>query len=194
MTRFHQLELLLKGILVGAVLSSSVVGQQKPKRHRGIDIGQTQHFTHCVGPLQRVAMESVLREFIWEHWSQKRRGRISARFYSIDSGPITQKIEIKLNKAGNWTVISTVEEKFSWISALLRPKLWLQAESTVETFDLLDRVEPATTPVPFVGELPDLAKINGDRIEVITTSESRSPETYRLSFHSTIKPAANWLF
>jgi hypothetical protein len=138
-------------------------------------------------------MGAELRGFIWEHWSQKRRGRIAARFYSIDSSPTTQTVEIRPDRSENWIVVSTVEKKCSRIFAVLWPQCWFEARTTVETFDILSRVEPATTPVPFVGELPDLETISGDRIEVITTRESRSPEKYRLSFQSTIRPDSNWL-
>lgn len=55
----------------------------------------------------RNSMLSALREFIWDHWHNRKRGHVVTTFYSKEGEPITYSFFIEPDEKGSWHV--TVE-------------------------------------------------------------------------------------
>lgn len=61
------------------------------------------------GPVQDV--EQQLKDFIWRHWKEKRRGFVIATFYSIEGHPSTSFTFIEPSAEGRWRIDTKIERK-----------------------------------------------------------------------------------
>ena len=179
-------------ILCGFLVSTNVNGQHKPIRPSdSVEVGPTLDFTYGIGQFGRAYLEAGLREFIWEHWAQRRRGRIAAIFHGIDGPPKKHSFEIRQDKKGSWILVSKVERSRAWYQMVVG---WKWKTERFEIFDVVDRVEPTTMPRSFSGTLPNLDGDIGNRLELVKNSGYRSPDKYRLFFQSRAKADSDLLF
>ena len=86
-------------------------------------------------------MRPKLREFLWEHWSQKRLGRVVATFYSIEGDPTTHHLYIEPGGDGRWRVVSEYESECCWFYSMEKPKKKREHRKGVEIYDTVERVE-----------------------------------------------------
>jgi hypothetical protein len=92
-------------------------------------------------------MRPKLREFVWEHWRQKRLARVVATFYSIEGDPITYRMFIEPDATGRWRVLSEYESECCALYALekKRKKIKRQRETGIVIYDIVERVEELKT-------------------------------------------------
>jgi hypothetical protein len=105
------------------------------------DDGGTFDFNWGVGPQAHERMRPKLREFLWEHWSQKRLGRVVATFYSIEGDPATYHLYIEPGEDGRWHVVSEFETECCWFYSMEKPKRKREHRKGVEIYDRVERVE-----------------------------------------------------
>ena len=100
------------------------------------DDGGNFDFTYQVGPLGRAEMSAKIRAFLWSHWVEKKRGRISATFYSIEGIPTRTLFIIGTDKDGKWIVTEKLIESSAWF--------WKKDTTTTSIYRDVDRVEIVT--------------------------------------------------
>ncbi len=109
------------------------------------DDGGIFDFNWSLGPQVHERMRPKLREFIWEHWHQKRLARVVATFYSIEGDPITHRMFIEPDASGRWRVLSEYESECCALYALEKKKRKRQRERGIVIYDIVERVEELKT-------------------------------------------------
>jgi hypothetical protein len=99
--------------LVLLTLSLSTSGQA-PRDSRP-DKGEDVKFYYRFGRYWHEERTAKLRVFVWQHWSEKRPGRIRAFHYGIDGGPTITAFAIKKDRDGIW-VVNEVVTRRCWTS------------------------------------------------------------------------------
>jgi hypothetical protein len=60
-------------------------------------------------------IERRVKDFIWQHWKEKRRGFVIVTFHSIEGEPSTSFMFIEPDAKGRWHVDTKIERKlFDW--------------------------------------------------------------------------------
>jgi hypothetical protein len=129
------------------------------------DNGGTFNFTWEVAP-DHEQMRAKLREFIWQHWHQKRWGRAMATFYTIEGDPSTYNFYIEATSEGRWRVVSEYEIECCWFYAMDKKKKKRKVERGVDVYDVVVRIADV--------------KSSGFGSEEIGESEIRESTLYRL--------------
>lgn len=121
-----------------------------------------------LSPPARSRVVGEIRGFLWEHWKQRRVGRVTATFYTIEGDPTSSTFFIEPDTKGCWSIRV---ESVSTISALLPKGRRPRYETTKDSYDAVERIEaiggsPATsTPIP--------------------EQDARQPQTYKLRLKNT---------
>jgi hypothetical protein len=105
------------------------------------DGGGTFDFNWGIGPKAHERMRPKLREFLWEHWSQKRLGHVVAIFYTIEGDPTTHNLYIEPDESGRWRVVSEHESECCWFYALEKKKRKRERRKGTEIYDTVERIE-----------------------------------------------------
>ena len=79
------------------------------------------------------SVKGKVRDFIWQHWQQHRRGYAVVTFHSIEGEPSTSHMFIEPNRDGVWHLSVRIERKLidrrGWSNPELRGKLIPQTNS-----------------------------------------------------------------
>jgi hypothetical protein len=154
-------------LLLTVFVGQTVLAQNVQKRDLArYDDGGNFDFNWAAGPEAHERMRPKLRQFLWEHWSQKRLGHVVAAFYSIEGDPIRHTFYIEPDGNGRWHVVSEYERECCWSYALLKKKRKRKLEKGKWSFDTVERVEQTE-------------KGKG-AWKVIPEGENREPGTYWL--------------
>jgi len=114
---------------------------------------------------QHDQMRAGLREFVWQHWREKRMGRVVAIFHSIEGDPTTYTFYVEPDVNG-WRVVSEYETECCWFYAMDKKKRERKIERGVEIYDVVVRVANGNS--------------GADVTKEIGESEPREPSGYRL--------------
>ena len=114
-------------------------------------------------------MRSKVRAFLWEHWSQRRLGRITATIYTIEGDPTTTTFYVEPDKKGTWQVATEYESECCWFYG--REGKERKRETGKGSFNIVERV---------VGGRDEKSKEFQIEWSVIPEGEKRQPNTYAL--------------
>lgn len=104
-----------------------------------------------------------IRSFLWEHWKEKRRGLVTATFYTIEGDPTTSCYFVEPDAKGAWHIRIDSE---SIISAMLPKGRKPRREISRDSYDEVDRIEKTSE--------------NAANPIVVAKQEVREPQTFRL--------------
>lgn len=161
-----------------AAMPQATRGRLAPK----IEIGPTYEFSFSDSQLQRSSKEAAIRGFVWEHWVQKRAGKVTAKFYSIEGDPTIHTFSVRPDRNGRWAIISEIRSCCGRLYYFRKP--WQRRESTAvaEAYRSMDRVEPMTEP----------SSADDTKIIKLEDSDPRPADKYRLRFRSLQTAAGYW--
>jgi hypothetical protein len=114
-------------------------------------------------------MRAKLRAFLWEHWSQRRRGRITATIYAIEGDPTTTAFYVEPNESGEWQVTTEYDSECCWFYSTEGKEK--RQDTGKYSYNVVERV---------VQGRDDAAKEFKSVWSVIPHSEKRPPNTYAL--------------
>lgn len=116
-----------------------------------------------VGVESRIKLEAKVREFVWEHWHQRRLGYLSITKYSKEGEPSTSHFFVEANDDGVWHVAVTIDR----VLIERRGSKRQRHESITYDAYVLERLE-----------VPESGLSQGI---LIPEREVRIPESYRLA-------------
>jgi len=148
--------------LSNEVVHSTQVAKRELSKY---DNGGAFDFAWDIAP-QHDQMRAKLREFVWQHWREKRMGRVVAKFHSIEGDPTTYTFYIEPDVHGRWRVVSEYETECCWFYAMDKKKRKRKIERGVEIYYVVVRLASG--------------KPGGAVTKEISESESREPSGYRL--------------
>ena len=143
-------------------------GQQGKHEVPRYDEGGTFKTTLDVPAAQRIKMSGEIRAFIWEHWSEHRRGKLQIIAQSIEGQVSLQKIFIEPAANGHWRVRDEEEA------------------------DIHKGVYPAK-PQMRIDEYDEVRRIDMDSRQTIPASQKRTAGTYQLLLLNSSK-GVQWAF
>jgi nuclear transport factor 2 (NTF2) superfamily protein len=121
-------------------------------------------------------MRSKLRAFLWERWSKRRPGRITATIYTIEGDPTTTTFYVEPDKNGDWRVATEYESVCCWSDGMEGKER--KRETGKEFYNVVERI---------VGGRDDKAKQFQIIWSVIPEGEKRQPHTYTLRLRKTTR-------
>lgn len=114
-------------------------------------------------------MRSKLRAFLWEHWSQRRLGRITATIYTIEGDPMKTAFYVEPGESGDWRVTTEYESECCWFYGMEGKER--KRETGKGFYNVVERV---------VGGRDEKAEEFQSVWSVIPEGEKRQPNTYAL--------------
>jgi hypothetical protein len=128
--------------------------------------GGTFDFSWSLGPKARERMKSEMREFLWEHWKQKRLAHVVATFYTIEGDPTTHNLYIEPDENGHWHVVSEYKRECCWFYAMEKKKRKRERRKGTDIYDTVERIE----------------EIKNGKVtwKVISDGYRRAPSVYRI--------------
>lgn len=150
--------MLLCFVLVCAAFASLGFGQASKKRDINVyDDGGIADFGWGVVSDHKIR-GARLREFIWTHFNEKRRGHIKAAFYSFEGDPFYEHVFVEPNAKGDWRIVIESEGYCCWFYALEKPRKRQTVNRRTETYAAVERRQayrgvPAINPDYMGGEL-----------------------------------------
>lgn len=121
-------------------------------------------------------MRSKLRAFLWEHWSQRRLGRITATLYSIEGDPTRITFFVEPDESRAWRVATEYESNCCWFHNMQGEEKKLETGTGV--YYAVERV---------VGVRDAKSKDFRSTWSVIPENEKRRPDTYALRLRKRVK-------
>ena len=109
------------------------------------------------------SIEPKIRQFLWEHWQEKKKGHLDVTFYSKEGEPTRHSLFIAPNNNNRWLVI--VETKRTFLRQGRKEKKTFQTISK-SFFDVVERLE--------------LTKDGLETKEIIPDQKRREPQKYAL--------------
>lgn len=148
--------------------------EMKPRDLSRYEDGGSYDLSWSRGGEELEEMRSKLRAFLWEHWSQRRLGRITATLYSIEGDPTKIAFYVEADEGGAWRVATEYERDCCWFDSVEGRER--KRETGKASYYAVERV---------VGGRDEKAK--GFRItwSVIPEREERQPNTYALRLRKT---------
>jgi hypothetical protein len=65
------------------------------------------------------------RDFLWEHWTQKRPARVVVTVYTIEGDPTTYNLFVEFDRGQRWRVVAKYESfTMSWSASQSPGKTW----------------------------------------------------------------------
>lgn len=138
-------------------------GQATKRDLAGYDKVGPYRFDNDLHPQEKDKLLGELRNFLWQHWKEQRRGLITSTFYTIEGDPTDSYYFVEPNARGVWYL--RVESK-STITALLPKGQKPKSKSICNDYDIVDRIEPSGATTLNTVLIPE--------------TEMRDPQTYRL--------------
>jgi hypothetical protein len=138
----------------------------------GYDDGGAFNFAWELAP-QHEQMRARLRDFIWQHWREKRLSRVTAIFHSIEGDPTTYNFYIEPDNEGRWRIRSQYETECCWFYAMEKKKRKRKLKKAVDVYDLVVRVKNTNS--------------GGAEQNEIADSDRSSPTEYRLRLGRRVK-------
>lgn len=121
------------------------------------------------------AMRAEIRDFLWQHWSDRKLGCVVATFYSIEGEPSTGSYCVEPDEKGVWHIAVSVKRTF--IDRV--PSSNQAATKKVNT----DMLEYKADMLEYKAYYIDRVRVSANGIEkygVLAESEVCPPELYRL--------------
>lgn len=129
-------------LLLTLFVGQPTLGQNVQRRDlTRYDDGGTFDFNWGAGPQAHERMRPKLREFLWEHWSRKKLGRVVAIFYTIEGDPTAHNLYIEPGEDGRWRIVSEYESECCWFYSMEKKKKKRERRKGVEIYDTVERVE-----------------------------------------------------
>jgi len=88
-------------------------------------------------------MASTVRDFVWEHWTNKRLGHVARTIYSIEGDPTAYHLFVEPDANQTWHVVMTYRSNCCWYYGLEKPKRKRRIETGAVRFDIVERVPTA---------------------------------------------------
>lgn len=176
--------ILLVAVFAVALLTPGARGdatqEQKPRDLSRYEDGGSYDLSWGRGGEDLEAMRAKLRVFLWEHWSQRRTGRITATLYTIEGDPTKTTFYVEPDGSGAWRVATEYERECCWFYGMEGKER--KRETGKGSYYVVERV---------FGGRDEKAK--GFRItwSVIPESEDRQPNTYALRLRKPVRNQAD---
>ena len=139
----------------------SSFGQNRHKRDlTKYENGGAFDFRWSVAPDAHKRMASSVRDFIWEHWTNKRLGHVARTVYTIEGDPTTYHLFIEPDANQTWHLVMTYRSNCCWYYGLGKPKRKRRIETGAARFDIVERV-PTSEPDGYILRL----RKTGDKID-----------------------------
>lgn len=122
-------------------------------------------------------MRAKLRAFVWEHWSQRRLGRVTAVIYTVEGDPTTNTFYVEPNESGGWQVATEYESECCWFYGAEGKER--KRETGKGAYNVVERVAG--------GGRDDKAEEFQIVWSVIPEGERRPPQTYALRLRKTAR-------
>jgi hypothetical protein len=92
-------------------------------------------------PYTNANMRPKLREFLWEHWTQKHLAHVVVTVYTIEGDPTTYNLFVEPDRDQRWRVVAEYERECCWDYAMEKPKRKRERKKGVELYDIVERVQ-----------------------------------------------------
>jgi hypothetical protein len=136
------------------------------------DDGGSFDFRWSAGPAAHAQMWPKLRDFLWEHWAQKRLARVVVTTASIEGDPTTYKLFVEPDRNQRWRVVAEYKSGCCWFYAMEKPrKRKYSFRKGVTVYDVVERVQTSRNDLGTWSLIPE-----GDR---------REPDSYTLRLRQT---------
>jgi len=145
------------------MMQCNSAGQKIRRDLASYDKAGPYEFDNELHPRDSDKLLGELREFLWNHWRERRLGLVTATFYTIEGDPTKTSYFVESDAEGVWRVRVDSD---STISALLPKGKKPRREITHDDYDNVERVEPSTTSAADSKLIPD--------------DEVRQPQTFKL--------------
>jgi hypothetical protein len=86
-------------------------------------------------------MRPKLRDFLWEHWTQKHLAHVVVTFYTIEGDPMTYNLFVEPDRDRRWRVVAEYESECCWYYAMEKPKRKRKREKGAVIYDVVERVQ-----------------------------------------------------
>jgi hypothetical protein len=106
-------------------------------------------------------MRPKLRDFLWEHWTQKHLAHVVVTFYTIEGDPTTYNLFIEPDRDRRWRVVAEYESECCWYYAMEKPKRKRKRKKGAVIYDIVERVQTSGSDHAPLSLTPE-----GDRREV----------------------------
>ena len=172
--------IILAAVLTVALLALGARGgssqELKPRDLSRYEDGGSYDLSWSRGGEELEEMRSKLRAFLWEHWSQRRLGRITATLYSIEGDPTKTTFFVEPDESGAWRVATEYERDCCWFHSMEGKER--KQETGKGSYYVVERV---------VGGRDEKSKEFRTTWSVIAESEKRQPNTYALRLRKPVR-------
>jgi hypothetical protein len=128
-------------LLLFVFSGQSSVGQNRRQRDlTKYDNGGAFDFRWSVAADAHKRMASSVRDFVWEHWTNKRLGHVARTVYTIEGDPTTYQLFVEPDANQTWHVVMTYRSKCCWFYSLGKPKRKPRIETGASRYDIVERV------------------------------------------------------
>jgi hypothetical protein len=114
---------------------------QAPRDMARYDDGGAFDFRWDAGLKAHALMNGKLRDFLWEHWTQKRLAHVVVTLYTIEGDPTTYNLFIEPDGSQRWRVVAEYESECCWSYALEKPRRKRTRKKGVALYDVVERVQ-----------------------------------------------------
>ena len=101
-------------------------------------------FSWGVSWREHAQMKLKLRDFLWEHWTQKRLAHMVVTVHSIEGDPTTYNLFVEPDKNKRWLVVGEYESLCCWFYSMEKPKRKPKRVKGVVTYDVVERVQTSS--------------------------------------------------
>ncbi|HKQ79166.1 MAG TPA: hypothetical protein VJ810_36060 [Blastocatellia bacterium] len=137
------------------------------------DDGGSFNFHWGVGPAAAPnQMLPKFRDFLWEHWTQKRLARVVVIISSIEGDPTTYNLFVEPDRNQRWRVIAEYKSWCCWFYAMEKPrKRKYVLKKGVTVYDVVERVQ--------------ISRNDLGNWSIIPEEDRREPDSYFLRLRRT---------
>lgn len=114
---------------------------QTPRDMARYDDGGAFDFSWGVGRKAHDQMKPKLRDFLWEHWTQKRLAHVVVTLYTIEGDPTTYNLFVEPDGNQRWRVVAEYESECCWFYAMEKPRRKRKRKKGVALYDVVERVQ-----------------------------------------------------
>jgi len=127
-------------LLILIAFSGHAGHTQNPRDLTRYDDGGVFDFSWGAGAAH-AQMKLMLRDFLWEHWAQKRLAQMVVKVYSIEGDPTIYKMFVEPDKNQRWLVVAEYESYCCWFYSMAKLKRRKKRMNGVDLYDVVERVQ-----------------------------------------------------
>ena len=129
------------GLLILLPFSGHTGLAQNPRDLARYDDGGAFDLGWAGRPDADAQMRPKLREFLWEHWTQKRLAHVVGAFSTIEGDPTTYNLFVEPDRNQRWRVVAEYESYCCWFYAMEKQRRKRKRERGIVIYDVVERVQ-----------------------------------------------------